>query len=139
MKRPVVFLEVTGPDSQPRYFITNSEGQYWNGEEWRANRREGYLYLDGQEASKLVLRLQRKNYKSCKHRKRYVVPIELEVLSDDPVAFEILRIWVQRAIVTNIAYGTVGNGPINNSIVIAQMNYAKMKEDKDESATDRKD
>jgi len=139
MARPVVFLEVTGSDEYPRYFITTNEGKYWNGKEWKDSRREGHLYLDGQEASGIVLRLQRRSYKSCKHRRKFVVPIELEVLSDVPVPMEILRLWVQRAVVTNIAYGTVGNGPVNDSIVLAQVNYAKLKEDTDESGTDRKD
>lgn len=125
-----IYLEVTGNPPNHRFLITNSEHQFYTGDKWSENRKEGKLYLDGIEAARLCLKLIKEDYKHCKLVYKYTVPLEIEVHATEPLDTDQFRKWLCRAVTTNVCYNVFGYGPVPNSLVIVETDWLKLTEAK---------
>lgn len=128
--RPIIYLEQVGSPTEPRYIIARDGGGYWSvaAQNWVDKPREATLYVDGIEASTVCLAIQKANYKNCTHVVNLQLPVMIEVRSDAKVPLETLRVWLQRALTAQLCYGTYGNGPANGCLVLANLDFNKLRE-----------
>ena len=112
-----------GPCNAHRFFIHDTDWNYWTGETWTKDYKQAALYADADEIAAKMHELMLALPGTLQ---RFVVPVVVEVKSQEPVSAEALREWMNRAIEVSIdaAHGT---GP-GESMVMLQLDWNVAKE-----------
>ncbi len=124
-KRRAVFLENRGTIAFPRYVITESGRSLWTGRRWGARGQRPLLFADVEEAARAAQLLLLKEYEDAACIERYVVAIYVEVKSKAGIAPDDLKRWLRKAMSVTVANGNFGNGPTDDSLVLAHVDWGE--------------
>ncbi len=124
-KRRAVFVENRGTPAFPRYIVTESSGRVWTGLRWGTRAQRPVLFADVEEAAKVAQVLLQSEYKDASYVERHVVPIYIEVRSKKGIAPDDVKRWLRQAMSVTVAYGDVGNGPTDDSLVLLHVDWSE--------------
>jgi hypothetical protein len=121
------FIATRGSPEFPRFLIVEPHGQVWSGTLWTPYEREGLLFADSDEAATESQNLLREQHIDRPHHAEYLVPILIEVLSDEPMSKEAVVSWLRKALRFEINYAEHGTGPTDGSCVLLGLQWWKIK------------
>ena len=126
---PILRVVQVGNDDFNRYQIADEQEQLWNGEGFESEK--GILYADHNVASEDVQTILKQNFEGVKAVK-YVVPLYVEVFSNEPVPVNDVAMYLSRASRLFLNTTDHGNGP-NGSLVLPQIEWSRIKQIKERS------
>lgn len=126
---PILRVVQVGNDDFQRYQITDDQEQLWNGEQF--NPENGVLYADHNVACTDVQSILKKNFEGVKAVK-YVVPLYVEVFSNEPVSLNDVAVYLSKASRLFLDTTEHGNGP-DNSLVLSWIEWNDIKQMKERS------
>lgn len=115
------YLKIKGTPAFPRYVIA-CNNSCWDGEKWIPGD-DGFLYADAGEAARKVQDFQREAFADSKHTDFYTIPLHIEVHSDTQLTPDDIASWLKKVIHIECSYGTHGNGPTEDSMVLVAANF----------------
>ena len=121
---PILRVVQVGNDDFNRYHIANEQEQLWNGQQFQPDR--GILYADHNVACTDVQSILRKNFEGVKPVK-YVVPLTIEVFSNEPVPVNDVAMYLSRASRLFLNTTDHGNGP-GSSLILPQIEWHRIKQ-----------
>ena len=128
MLQPIFYyVRQRGSSDHPRYLIADEFGSCFDGKGFGLEAK-GLLFADFSEAAFASQRLLAEAYGSKKHVTRYVAPIQITVHSDEPLDIEAVQMWASRVAQLILATPTHGNGPIESSFGLVQINWSEMQQ-----------
>lgn len=125
--RKVAYLGVGGAGRFPRFYITENGGAVWDGEEWTTGPGRPLLFADMVEASRAAEGLMRRQYADLPCVQSLTLPIHVEVRSKNGLDHYLLRDWLSGATTFTIGYGACGSGPVDDSLVLAHVNWLELR------------
>ena len=126
---PILRVVQVGNDDFYRYQIADEQEQLWNGQQFQPER--GILYADHNVACTDVQSILKKNFEEVKAVK-YVVPLTIEVFSNEPVPVNDVAMYLSRASRLFLNTTDHGNGP-NGSLVLPQIEWSRIRQIKERS------
>ena len=128
VRPPILFyLRQRGSTEHPRFLIADQAGKCFDGGGFGPESR-GLLFADFSEAAFASQRLLAEAYGTKKHVTRYVAPIQITVHSDDPLDIEAVQLWASRVAQLILATPTHGNGPVEDSLGLVQIDWSEMRQ-----------
>ena len=124
---PILRVVQVGNDDFNRYQIADEQEQLWNGQQFQPER--GILYADLNVASTDVQSILKKNFEGVKPVK-YVVPLTIEVFSNEPVPVNDVAMYLSRASRLYLNTTDHGNGP-GSSLILPQIEWHRIKQIKE--------
>ena len=121
---PILRVVQVGNEDFNRYHIANEQEQLWNGQQFQPER--GILYADLNVASTDVQSILKKNFEGVKPVK-YVVPLTIEVFSNEPVPVNDVAMYLSRASRLFLNTTDHGNGP-GSSLILPQIEWHRIKQ-----------
>lgn len=112
-----------------RFLIANEQEQVWNGEQF--NPDEGVLYADHNHAACDAQNILKRNFDGSKSQ-WYVVPVYVQVFSDEPVSMSEVAMYLSRSSRLHIDTTIHGNGP-DESLVLSRICWNRIKPVKERS------
>ena len=121
---PILRVVQVGNDDFNRYHIANEQEQLWNGQQFQPDR--GILYADHNVACTDVQSILKKNFEAVKAVK-YIVPLTIEVFSNEPVPVNDVAMYLSRASRLFLNTTDHGNGP-GSSLILPQIEWHRIKQ-----------
>ena len=119
-----ISLEAVGTLDTPRWVIARNDGHFWNGCEWTPDKNDAALYAHANIAATDCNDVLRKEY-AGKHVQHFTVPINIEILGDQPDIIE-LETWLRKAATLYVDTKKHGNGP-GGTLAIISVNWGGIK------------
>jgi hypothetical protein len=125
MKPKALAIGVGGPSCSPRYYITDTKGNYWTGRDWVQDRRRAFLFHRTDEVGNTLHDLMLSQVPGP--TLTYTLPLVVEAKSETPLDLEALTAWLAKVldVSINAQYGT---GPVPNSMVMVGIDWEQLKE-----------
>lgn len=126
---PILHVVQVGNNDFHRYQITDEQEHRWDGEQF--NSENGVLFADHNVAATEVQEILKKNFEGVKAVK-YVVPLYVEVFSNEPVHLNDVAEYLSKASRLYLNTTDHTNGP-NNSLVLSSIEWNGIKQMKERS------
>ncbi len=126
---PVLRVVQVGNETFNRFQIANEQEQVWNGEQF--NPQDGVLYADHNHAAIDIQGILKKNFEGSKPQ-WYVVPVYVQVFSDEPVPMNEVASYLSRSSKLHIDTTSHSNGP-DESLVLGSIHWHRIKPVKERS------
>lgn len=122
---PILRVVQAGNGEFNRYQIEDEQQHLWNGQQFHSEK--GVLYADHNVACTDVQSILKKNFEAVKAVK-YVVPLTIEVFSNEPVPVNDVAMYLSRASRLFLNTTDHGNGP-GSSLVLPQIEWHRIKQE----------
>lgn len=119
-------LATKGFPEWPRYAIHDQYGRYWSGSQW-VEEQNAKLYADPNEACQQVQELLLKEYSSLPTQ-QFQVPLRIDVFSERKVSLHDVQAWLFKVVRLLVDSPRHGNGPLNGSLGLCQIDWDKLSE-----------
>ena len=119
---PILRVVQIGNDEFDRIVIEDEQSQVWTGQ---AFGQSGVLYADHKHAATDVQTILKKNFEGV-NPQRYVVPLFVEVYSDEPVPVAQVAMYLSTASRLLLNTTDHGNGP-GDSLVLSWIDWNRIK------------
>ena len=133
MKPKIPIVQFAGQIQFPRTCIAAAEKDrppqhFWNAisKSW-CPRHQGTLFAHLNDVCWEVQKIQQEQYAGLPIR-TFTVPIELDLFGDMQMSQASLVDWLRQAVRFTIDYGTFGNGPTPDTLVLPLLQWDQTKE-----------
>lgn len=125
MKPKALMIGVSGPSCSPRYYITDTKGIYWTGNDWAEDRRKAFLFHRLNEVGDTLHALMLIEVPGP--LLTYTLSLVIDAKSETPLDLDALKAWLAKAAQVQIN-AEHGPGPIPNSMVMIRIDWEQLKE-----------
>lgn len=127
----ILSLHYRGNVKFPRYIVSDQYLRYWTGEDWteQHNEAKAFVYASVNAAMEDMHKLLKATYKD-KPVFKYVVPLHIELFSDQKVNMNDLIQWLVNSTKLIMDTPKHGNGPMVGSYGSCRIDYSELKEEK---------
>lgn len=119
-------IEPVGNPEFPRFIISRSDEQVFDGAGWNPDRGRAAMYSEGQHVALAFNALQEEMYRKWPIQE-FVVPLNIRVRSAHPFSKEALEEYLERA-VSIFLDQEKGDGPVENSVVQLDVTWREMRQ-----------
>ena len=115
--------EGCGPSFARRFFLSDDDGNFWNGHTWTSNFQDAELWADADEAAWKMHDLMKAQVPGALYQ--FVAPVFVDVKSEEPVDLVELQAWLDKAVKVfmNAKHG-VGPG---DAMVMLRIDWEDLK------------
>ena len=123
----ILSIFVTGPPDHPRFIIADPDSKFWTGDDWTDTESEARLYANINDAGRAIQEILLSEL-GDKPLRRFAAPVYFNLYADADLTLDVISDWLVRAARLTIDPERHGNGPVEETLGLLQIDWNKLRE-----------